>query len=68
MNQYLIVATNLNSELEIRVNDCLKSGWMPVGGPYISPDNKLCQAMMREIPSIKDIVKKIKPKKEKVNE
>lgn len=55
---YLIIAVNLNAELMVTVNQYLKKGYVPIGSPYISPDHKLCQALL----------KTTKPKKEIPNE
>ena len=60
MKHYIIVVSDYTIELEEMVNHWVKKEYQPIGGPFISVDNKLCQAMIGEKPTLKKMLKELK--------
>jgi hypothetical protein len=46
MNRFIIVGVKHHTELEPAVNDMIEVGYLPIGSPYVAPDNKYAQAML----------------------
>ena len=55
--EYKMVEANCIEHLEKEVNSMIESGWIPIGGPFVTPPRKysyesFCQAMIRTPDSI----------------